>query len=69
MCAVRAGEHGAPVRVPVVEAAGVASDRSRAGGRSDSVASGLRWEPVFATEQLARRPATEIGERRVGKEC
>jgi hypothetical protein len=59
-CAVRAGEHGVPVRVPVLDSAGVASDRSRTGARSGSVAGGLRWEPVFALEQLARRPATGV---------
>jgi hypothetical protein len=60
MCAVRTGEHGLLVRVPVLDTAGVASDRSRTGGQSGSVASGLRWEPVFALEQLARRPASGL---------
>jgi hypothetical protein len=59
-CAVRAGEHGVPVRVPMLDTAGVASDRSRTGARSGSVAGGLRWEPVFALEQLARRPAPGV---------
>lgn len=58
MCAVRAGEHGLPVRVPVVGAGEGPSDRSRRGARSDSaVVGGHRWEHVFALEQLARRPA------------
>ncbi|MBI5089637.1 MAG: hypothetical protein HZB15_12500, partial [Actinobacteria bacterium] len=56
-CAVRAGEHGLLVRVPVVGDGEVGSERSRLGGRSDSVAGAHRWEPVFALEQLARRPA------------
>jgi hypothetical protein len=55
-CAVRTGEHGLPVRVPVVGAAGVPSDRSRLGARSGAVVGSLRWELVFAAEQLARRP-------------
>jgi hypothetical protein len=37
-CAVRSGEHGVPVRVPVLDDAGVASDRSRTGAKSGSVA-------------------------------
>ncbi len=56
-CAVRAGEHGLPVRVPVVDDSEVTSDRSRLGARSATVAGSHRWEPVFALEQLARRPA------------
>lgn len=55
-CAVRVGEHGLPVRVPVVDRGEVASDRSRMGARTASVAGSHRWEPVFAVEQLARRP-------------
>jgi hypothetical protein len=55
-CAVRAGEHGLLVRAPVVELADVPSDKSRVAARSDSVVGSLRWEPVFALEQLARRP-------------
>jgi len=56
-CAIRAGEHALLVRVPVVGEADVASDRSRLGGQSGSVAGSHRWEGVFASEQLARRPA------------
>lgn len=56
-CAVRAGEHGLPVRVPVLDAREVVTDRSRGAGRSESVAGSHRWEPVFAAEQLARCPA------------
>src|SRR5262245_52953886 len=57
-CAVRVGEHGLPVRVPVVDDGRVGSERSRAGAASESVPRTHRWEPVFALEQLARRPAT-----------
>ncbi|MAT05399.1 MAG: hypothetical protein CL424_10205 [Acidimicrobiaceae bacterium] len=56
-CAVRTGEHGLPVRVPVVDAGDVVGDRTRLAGKSESVAGSHRWEPVFAAEQLARRPA------------
>ena len=56
-CAVRVGEHGLPVRVPVIDGGDIDSDRSRMGARSVSVAGGHRWEPVFALEQLARKPA------------
>jgi hypothetical protein len=54
--AVRAGEHGLPVRVPVTGEGEVDSARSPVGARSRSVVSEHRWELVFATEQLARRP-------------
>src|SRR5262245_51054095 len=56
-CAVRAGEHGLPVRVPVVDDGRVSSERSRSGAASEAVARSHRWEPVFALEQLVRRPA------------
>lgn len=56
-CAVRTGEHGLLVRVPVVNAGDVVTDRTRLTGRSESVAGSHRWEAVFAAEQLARRPA------------
>jgi hypothetical protein len=56
-CAVRVGEHGLPVRVPVVDDRRVDSERSRSGAASESVARTHRWEMVFALEQLARRPA------------
>ena len=55
-CAVRSGEHGLPVRVPVVDAGVVESDRSRLSARSNAIVGGHRWELVFALEQLARRP-------------
>ncbi|WP_040493597.1 hypothetical protein [Ilumatobacter nonamiensis] len=58
-CAVGAGEHGLPVRVPVVGEPTTVAGRSRSLGESGSVASGHRWELVFAEEQLARRPARD----------
>lgn len=55
--AVRAGEHALVVRVPIVgDAAAARSSRMARVGVSESVASGFGWEPVFAAEQLARRP-------------
>jgi hypothetical protein len=54
-CAVRAGEHGLPVRVPELVGAEVAAERTRSTGPS-AVAGSHRWELVFAEEQLARRP-------------
>ena len=59
-CAVRAGEHGLPVRAPVVEPGEAVSDRVRTPARSVSNVAGLRWEMVFALEQLARRPAAGV---------
>jgi hypothetical protein len=58
-CAVRAGEHGLPVRVPVLGSGEVPSERSRLGARSGAVVSSHRWELVFASEQLARPPAAD----------
>lgn len=54
-CAVRAGEHGLPVRVPELVDAEVVAERTRSTSQS-SVAGSHRWELVFAEEQLARRP-------------
>jgi hypothetical protein len=59
------GEHGLPVRVPVTDGARVESERSRSGAASESVARTHRWEPVFALEQLARRPASGVLQRPV----
>ena len=59
-CAVRAGEHGLPVRVPVVDDGVVESDRSRLSARSHAVIGGHRWELVYAEEQLARRPTPGV---------
>ncbi len=57
-CAVRAGEHGLPVRVPIIDVSAAGTDAlPRLGqvgaGRSHA------WERVFAVEQLARRPAPD----------
>lgn len=56
-CAVRAGEHGHPVRVPVTT--GGTEPDPYLGGTRPTRAAVERWEwrPVFETSQLARRPA------------
>lgn len=56
-CAVRAGEHGHPVRVPVTT--GGAEPDPYLGGTRPTRAAVERWEwrPVFEIAQLARRPA------------
>ena len=59
-CAPRAGEHGLPIRVPVVAEGTTSSQRSRLPARSGSIAAGHRWDVVFAAEQLARRPAPGV---------
>lgn len=55
-CAVRAGEHGYPVRVPVTT--GGTEPDPYVGGTRPTRAAVERWEwrPVFAIDQLARRP-------------
>lgn len=56
-CAVRAGEHGWPVRVPVTT--GGTEPDPYLGGHRPTRAAVERWEwrPVFDIGQLARRPA------------
>ena len=58
-CAVRAGEHGFPVRVPITT--GGAEPDPYLGGTRPTRAAVERWEwrPVFAIDQLARRPAPD----------
>lgn len=58
-CAVRAGEHGYPVRVPIT-VPGTEPD-PHLGGSRPTRASVERWEwrPVFDVTQLARRPAPD----------
>jgi hypothetical protein len=58
-CAPRSGEHGLPIRVPVVAEGTTSSQRSRLPARSGSLAAGHRWDLVYAAEQLARRPARD----------
>ncbi len=56
-CAVRAGEHGYPVRVPITT--GGSEPDPYLGGQRPTRAAVERWEwrPVFETGQLARKPA------------
>jgi len=58
-CAVRAGEHGYPVRVPVTT--GGTEPDPYVGGHRPTRAAVERWEwrPVFDIAQLARRPAPD----------
>ena len=58
-CAVRAGEHGYPVRVPVTT--GGTEPDPYLGGTRPTRAAVERWEwrPVFSIDQLARRPAPD----------
>ena len=58
-CAVRAGEHGYPVRVPVTTG-GREPDPYLGGTRpTRSAVERWEWRPVFSVEQLARRPAPD----------
>jgi hypothetical protein len=58
-CAVRTGEHGYPVRVPVTT--GGSEPDPYLGGTRPTRAQVERWEwrPVFSIGQLARRPAPD----------
>lgn len=58
-CAVRAGEHGYPVRVPITTH-GTEPD-PYIGGQRPTRAAVERWEwrPVFSVAQLARRPSPD----------
>jgi len=58
-CAIRAGEHGYQVRVPVTT--GGSEPDPYLGGVRPTRAAVERWEwrPVFSIEQLARRPAPD----------
>ncbi len=59
-CAIRAGEHGYPVRVPITS--GGTEPDPYLGGHRPTRAAVERWEwrPVFETAQLARRPAPGV---------
>lgn len=72
-CAVRAGEHGWPVRVPITTG-GSEPDPYLGGTRlSRSRTERFEWRPVFAVDQLARRPApgalvaVEVPDRLTGR--
>jgi hypothetical protein len=56
-CAIRQGEHGLPVRVPIVRPS-TDPDPHLGGQRpTRTAAAGWEWRPVFCEAQLARRPA------------
>lgn len=58
MCAVRGGEHGWPVRVPITTT-GSEPDPYLGGSRPTRAAvERWEWRPVFSIDQLARRPAS-----------
>jgi hypothetical protein len=58
-CAVRAGEHGYPVRVPITTG-GSEPDPYLGGSRpTRSAVDRWEWRPVFSVDQLARRPAPD----------
>lgn len=58
-CAVRGGEHGYPIKVPVVTR-GDEPDPYVGGRRpTRSAAENFEWRPVFSVEQLARKPAPD----------
>ena len=63
-CAIRAGEHGYPVRVPITS--GGTEPDPYLGGHRPTRAAVERWEwrPVFETAQLARHPAPGAAEHR-----
>jgi hypothetical protein len=55
-CAVRRGEHGLPVRVPIVEPS-AEPDPHVGGTRPRLAAKGWEWQLVWCEAQLARHPA------------
>ena len=58
-CAVRSGEHGYPVRVPITTG-GTEPDPYLGGSRPTRAAvERWEWRPVFSIDQLARRPAPD----------
>jgi hypothetical protein len=58
-CAVRSGEHGFPVRVPITTG-GTEPDPYLGGSRPTRAAvERWEWRPVFSIDQLARRPAPD----------
>lgn len=59
-CAVRAGEHGYPVRVPITTS-GVEPDPFVGGTRpTRALVERWEWRQVFSIDQLARRPRPGI---------
>jgi hypothetical protein len=57
VCAVRSGEHGLPVRVPVTTVGAEPDPHVGRARPTQSAIAGWEWRSVFCVEQLARRPA------------
>jgi len=55
-CAVRSGEHGLPVRVPVTTARLEPDPHVGRARPTQAAVDGWEWRSVFCVEQLARRP-------------
>lgn len=62
-CAVRSGEHGLPVRVPVTTGALEPDPHVGRARPTQSSIAGWEWRSVFCLEQLVRRPAVDRLER------
>ncbi len=58
-CAVRSGEHGLPVRVPVTAARLEPDPHIGRARPTQAAVDGWEWRSVFCVEQLARRPGPE----------
>ena len=58
-CAVRSGEHGLPVRVPVTTGALEPDPHVGRARPTQSSVAGWEWRSVFCLEQLVRRPAPD----------
>ena len=62
-CAIRSGEHGLPVRVPVTTGALEPDPHVGRARPTQSAVAGWEWRSVFCLEQLVRRPAIDRLER------
>ncbi len=58
-CAVRSGEHGLPVRVPVTTGALEPDPHVGRARPTQSAVVGWEWRSVFCVEQLVRRPVVD----------
>lgn len=56
-CAIRTGEHALPIRAPVIDTTGDTTEQTPR--TAATVQRGMVWQPVFAVEQLARRPSPD----------
>lgn len=62
-CAVRSGEHGLPVRVPVPTARSEPDPHIGRARPTQAAVEGWEWRSVFCVEQLARRPDPDVLDR------